>query len=99
MELKYAVKSNDECKKLREYKWDEKIITREDILEIVVPKLGDSRDLTFSFVRYLASRDKKLALEKYKELLSYQIEILSLIGLLASQFRIIYQKNIYHLEK
>ena len=36
-------------------------------------------------------KDKKEALKKYKELLSYDIEPLSIIGLLASQIRIIYQ--------
>lgn len=80
-----------ECDKLKNYKCDDKIITCEDIDALVNKKLGDSRDLTFSFSRSLALKDKKDALEKYHELLEYNIEPLSIIGLLASQIRIIYQ--------
>ena len=80
-----------ECDKLKNYKCDDKTITCEDINVLVNKKLGDSRDLTFSFSRSLALKDKKDALEKYHELLEYNIEPLSIIGLLASQIRIIYQ--------
>lgn len=80
-----------ECEKLKNYKWDEKTITKQDIEELVVKKLGDAKELTFAFSRSLAMRDKKDALSKYRELLSYQIEPLSIVGLLASQIRIIYQ--------
>lgn len=81
----------NECNKLKDYKYDEKRITEEDIREIVVKKLGDSKELTFAFTRALAMKDIKEALKDYRELLSYQIEPLSIIGLLASQIRIIYQ--------
>ena len=80
-----------ECDKLKNYKCNEKVITCEDIDVLVNKKLGDSRDLTFAFSRSLAEKDKKTSLEKYKELLEYNIEPLSIIGLLASQIRIIYQ--------
>ena len=80
-----------ECEKLKNYKLKEKKITKKDIEEIVIPKLGEEKELTFSFTRALAMRDKKQALEKYRELLSYNVEPLGIIGLLASQFRIIYQ--------
>ena len=87
-------KIKNEIDKLKEYKYEEKEITKEDIIELVVKKLGDPRDLTFAFTRSLAERDKKEALKKYHELLSYEIEPLSIIGLLASQIRIIYQVKI-----
>lgn len=80
-----------ECDKLKNYKCNDKVITCEDIDILVNKKLGDSRDLTFAFSRSLAEKNKKDALEKYKELLEYNIEPLSIIGLLASQIRIIYQ--------
>ena len=80
-----------ECDKLKNYKCEDKTITCEDIDVLVNKKLGDSRDLTFSFSRSLALKDKKDALKKYHELLEYNIEPLSIIGLLASQIRIIYQ--------
>ena len=80
-----------ECSKLKNYKCDDKVITCDDIDILVNKKLGDSRDLTFAFSRSLAEKNKKESLEKYKELLEYNIEPLSIIGLLASQIRIIYQ--------
>lgn len=84
-------KISNECQKLKNYKINDKKINQEDIKELVVKKLGDSKELTFAFSRSLALKDKKDALKKYKELLSYNIEPLSIIGLLASQIRIIYQ--------
>jgi len=81
----------NECQKLKNYRIEDKKITKEDIKELVIKKLGDSKDITFAFSRALAMKDKKEALKKYKELLSYDIEPLSIIGLLASQIRIIYQ--------
>ena len=84
-------KIQNECQKLMNYKVNEKVITKEDIDELVIPKLGDPKDLTFAFSRALAERDRKEALLKYRELIEYQIEPLSIIGLLASQLRIIYQ--------
>jgi DNA polymerase-3 subunit delta len=84
-------KISNECSKLKNYKYDDKVITKEDIDELVVKKMGDSKELTFAFTRSLALKDKKDALEKYRELLSYNIEPLSIIGLLGSQIRIIYQ--------
>lgn len=87
-------KITNECQKLKSYKLEEKIITKEDIDTIVVRKLGDSKDLTFHFSRALAEKDKKEALKSYEELLNYQIEPLSILGLIASQIRIIYQVKI-----
>lgn len=84
-------KLDNECKKLMNYKSDDKVIDKSDIEELVIKKLGDEKELTFAFSRSLALRDKKDALEKYHELLNYNIEPLSIIGLLASQIRIIYQ--------
>ena len=81
----------NECLKLKNYKMDDKIITKEDVIELVPKKLGDSKDLTFAFSRSLGLRDREDALKKYLELLSYDLEPISIIGLLASQVRIIYQ--------
>lgn len=87
-------KIQNECDKLKNYKIDEMEILKEDIDELVVEKLGDSTDLTFSFNRSLAEKDKKAALEKYYELLNYNIDPLGIIGLLASQLRIMYQVKV-----
>ena len=87
-------KLKNECQKLKDYKFLEKKITKDDIDNLVIIKLGDSKDLTFSFVRSLAEKNKKEALKKYKELLNYNIEPIAIIGLIASQIRIMYQVKI-----
>ena len=84
-------KLENEIIKLKTYKCKEKAINEKDVLDLCVAKLGDASELTFSFSRSLAEKDKKRALEKYRELLNYNIEPLSIVGLLASQIRIIYQ--------
>ena len=85
---------HQECEKLKLYRMDTKKIALHDIDELVIKKLGDPRDLTFEFVRTLASKDKKGALDKYHELEEYSIDAIPLIGLLASQFLIMYQVKI-----
>ena len=92
--LNDIAKIENEIIKLKNYKVEEKEICREDIDLLVVEKLGDSTELMFSFNRSLAEKNKKEALTKYFELLNYNIEPLSVIGLLASQIRIIYQVKI-----
>lgn len=87
-------KIDQECNKLKNYKFDDKVILKEDVLELVSKKIGDSKDLTFAFARSLAERDKKNALKNYQELLDYNLEPLSILGLLGSQIRIIYQVKI-----
>lgn len=87
-------KLKNECLKLKTYKFNEKEITKGDIEELCIEKLGDGTELTFSFTRALAEKNKKEALLKYKELLNYNIEPLNIIGLLASQFRIMLQVKI-----
>lgn len=84
-------KIENECKKLKTYNFETKKISKSDIEELVKEKLGDEQELTFSFSRSLAEKNKKEALRKYKELLDYQIEPIAIVGLLASQIRIIYQ--------
>jgi len=87
-------KIENEINKLKNYRYEEKTISREDIDDLVMEKLGDSTDLTFAFSRSLAEKDKKRALEQYFKLLNYNIEPLSIIGLIASQLRIIYQVKV-----
>ena len=84
-------KIESECLKLKDYKYDEKKITSDDIIKMVSKKLGDPRELTFAFSRSVGLRDKKDAFLKYQELLKHQIEAYSIVGLLGSQIRIIYQ--------
>ena len=81
----------NECNKLKTYKINDKYISKADVEELSFKRLGDSTETTFQFSRALAEKDKKSALTLYQELLNYKIEPLSIIGLLASQFRIMYQ--------
>ena len=87
-------KIKNECNKLINYKVDDKNINVSDVENLVIKKLGDPRDLTFSFTRSLSQRDRKDSIMKYRELLDYNIEPLSVIGLLGSQIRIIYQVKV-----
>lgn len=87
-------KLKNDCDKLKQYKYDTKEIAVVDVLNSVTKKLGDAKDKTFEFTRCLAKRNKKQALIYYQELLNYNIEPLSIIGLLASQIRIMYQVKI-----
>ena len=84
----------NECEKLKNYKCDEKKITKEDILELVVKKQGDMKETTFQFSRALAEKNKKEALKLYNVLLEENNDSLAILGLLASQLRIIYQVKI-----
>ena len=84
-------KIHSECEKLKNYKINDKKITSDDVKSLVSKKLGDPRDLTFAFSRSIGLRDKEDAFKKYHDLLQYQIDALSILGLLGSQIRIIYQ--------
>lgn len=80
-----------ECNKLMIYKEDEKIITRDDITNLVIRKLGDSNELLFSLIKYIISKDKSMALKTYKELMLYNVDVNSIIGLMTSQIKLTYQ--------
>ena len=84
----------NECEKLKSYKIDSKLINIDDIKLLVNKKNTNITELTFDFVRCLFNKDKISALKCYKELEDNDVEPISLIGLLASQVRIIYQVKI-----
>lgn len=92
-------KLSNECHKLKDFAYQTKKIMKKDVYELVEMKLGDSRDLTFAFVRSLAEKNKQEALKDYKELLNYNnTEPLAIIGLIASQIRIMYQVKVLEKE-
>lgn len=84
-------KINSECEKLMMYKIDTKEIGREDITNLVVKKLGDSNEILFSLAKAIMSKDKKQALKLYNDLKAYQIDVNSIIGLMASQMKLVSQ--------
>lgn len=81
----------NECLKLKCFKIDDKFITKDDVNSLVTKKLSQLNELSFSLIRLMAEKDKRGALRTYNELLEYQFEPLSIIGLLESQFRLMYQ--------
>lgn len=84
-------KLNSECEKLMMYKIDTKEIGREDITNLVIKKLGDSNEILFSLAKTIMSKDKKQALKLYNDLKVYQIDANSIIGLMASQMKLVSQ--------
>lgn len=54
-------------------------------------KLGDSNEILFSLIKYIISKDKKNALKTYNELCLYNVDMNSIIGLMASQIKLTYQ--------
>ena len=80
-----------ECHKLQLAFIDTKIITYNDALELLIKPLNNQDSLTFDLVRDMALKDKRSAIKVYNELLNYNIESYSLIGLLESQYRLLYQ--------
>ena len=63
-------------------------ISVHDVSLLAVKHLGNSNDIVFDLIKDIASKDKKRAIEKYKLLEDYQVDDISLIGLLESQLRL-----------
>lgn len=84
-------KLNSECEKLMMYKIDTREIARKDITNLVVKKLGDSNEILFSLAKAIMSKDKRQALKLYNDLKAYQIDANSIIGLMASQMKLVSQ--------
>lgn len=84
-------KLDNECKKLMIYKNETKEIVEEDIINLVVKKLGDSNEILFALVNAIISKDKKSALKLSSELKEYQVDSNAIIGLISSQIKLIAQ--------
>ncbi len=81
----------NECEKLKLATLDSLEITSADVNDIVIKKVPDTDQLAFQFVKYLALRDKKHIFEYYELLKEYHFEPHSMIGLIESQIKLIYQ--------
>ncbi len=68
-----------------------KKITYNNVVDLLVKPLNRGDTLAFDLVREIALKNKKKAINIYNELLNYNIESYSLIGLLESQYRLLYQ--------
>ena len=79
-----------EVEKLKIYKLEEKIITKEDILALTPETLDID---IFKFIDDIITKNKKSAIKTYKELLKLNEEPIKIIALLASKFRLMYQAS------
>jgi len=84
-------KLENECEKLKMLAIDTKEITKEMVEEVVPPKISNTDKLAFDFVKYIALRDKKKIFEQYEVLKENHFEAHSMIGLIESQMKLIYQ--------
>ena len=71
-----------------------KKITYNNVVDLLVKPLNRGDTLAFDLVREIALKNKKKAINIYNELLNYNIESYSLIGLLESQYRLLYQVKV-----
>lgn len=83
-----------ECQKLKLAFIDTKKISYTGASELLVKPLNKRDNLAFDLVREIALKDKKKAINIYNELLNYNVESYSLIGLLESQYRLLYQVKV-----
>ncbi len=84
-------KITKECEKLKLYRMEEKKISREDIENLVIKSMPDINQLSFDFVKAIANKNKVQIFNYYDLLGEYHFEIHSIIGLIESQLRLIYQ--------
>lgn len=85
---------SNELDKLKLLKEEEKRITKEDVIEVVYRNINDSDDYLYEFVDAILKKDRKKAMSMYQDLKVLNIEVLSLIGLIASQVRSMLQVSI-----
>lgn len=77
-----------EVNKLKIYKFDEKEITEEDIINCSIFNVDTD---IFKFIDNIINRNKEEALTTYHEMLKNNEEPIKVIALLASKFRLMYQ--------
>lgn len=79
---------SSEIDKLKLYKLDDKIITKEDIDNISTENINVD---IFKFVDDIINKNKKDAIKSYRELLKINEEPIKIIAILSSKFRLMYQ--------
>lgn len=85
---------SSECEKLINYKYNEKIITREDAKSILYQHQVDENQILFDLIKFIAIKDKKNSLKNYKRLKDLQVDDMAMIALLESQLRLMYQVSL-----
>lgn len=82
-----------EASKLKIYKDDDAVITRDDITNLTSKNIDID---IFKLIENIVSNNKIKALESYHEMLKYNEEPIKIIIMLANQFRIIYQSKVLY---
>lgn len=80
-----------EIEKLKIYKIDDKMITKQDIIDLTTEVIDID---IFKFVDDIINKNKNSALKTYNELLKLNEEPIKIIALIASKFRLMYQVSI-----
>lgn len=86
-----TAKLYQECDKLKLYRLQEKRITKEDVSQLVERELDSTDTFIFSFVNSLISKNKKESIEKYQDLKALGYDSIAILGMLANQFRFLFQ--------
>lgn len=83
-----------ESEKLKLYRFEEKEIFLADVKLLVQEPLQDKDNLAFQLSRSIAERNKKEALSIYQQLAQYRVEPHAMLGLMESQYRLLYQVKV-----
>lgn len=86
-----TAKLHQECEKLKLYRLQEKTIYKQDIIDFVERQLDTSDTFIFTFVNALIAKDKKRSIETYQDLKKLGYDSIAILGMLANQFRFLYQ--------
>ncbi len=83
-----------ECDKLKQYKCNDKKIDLEDIRKVCFKHQSDTTNLSYDLTKYISAKNKKEAIITYTKLHEYNIDDISIIGLLESQLRLLCQTSL-----
>lgn len=81
---------NNELNKIKIYKGEDKIISKEDVLKLTTKTVDID---IFKLIDYIVKNNKNKALEIYYEMLKMNEEPIKIIIMLSNQFRIMYQSK------
>lgn len=81
----------NELSKLKLYKYDDKIILKSDVEQLVSRSIEDN---VFELIDAIVNKDKKKAFEIYEEITEKAGEVNKVLILLANKFRLLYQVKI-----
>jgi len=81
----------NELEKLKLYKYDSRVITKEDIESIVTRTIDDN---IFALIDSIIAKDKKNAFMVYEDMLLHNEEPMKILILLANKIRLLYQVKV-----